>query len=800
MRAVFSLAALALSTSALAADLYVETNGQDTGDNDCTNAVSPCATLEHALQEADSNGDATDNVYVGVGTFNSDNAYPLYVPNGVSLQGAGSGVGGTGLEPTANYIGSASAILQIHNNSLPTTVKGLAIRNAPQKGIQVIASGSMLGSLGFTDVAVSDAHTGLAIFGAGSGSLTTVIDGSTFEDYARTGLYLNWTGEGALDVTLTNNTLSNTLDSGAEGADLHLAGNSGANMLDATVTLAGNNFLSNDAYGLRLIAHRYVDGVFVLDDNTFEGTGCAQLCHSVGNDNTIDLTVMGNTFQNGEDHGLSLSVGNTNFFDVRFADNTVVGNEGDGVHFYLEDNNTVTGRFAGNTLAENTGNGMYFEVQGSANVVSLTLKGNTVDDNEDAGLELRSDGDGHNALHYDIVGNTITNTDGQGVDLQNWGEMSDNVDVDLRFNVIEDNAEDGVRITNSYGALTGRFYGNVIRGNEQNGVFVERTWYPTSVGPPGIFLELRHNTIQDNATATSATYWDFNNIGNEEYAVLAYDNWWGTTDRGVIDTHIYDHNDNGDLAEVLYTALDATLDFTVFPPTGPVDGGTVVAIHAADGAPPFVPTVGAPQPTGTSYPGDLPLEVSFDATPATDLSVTPDGRTLYAVLPAHAVGTIGVTVTNPGGQTGTVASAFEYLAVFVDDDADGVEDGTDNCVGVANADQLNHDTDADGDACDDDDDGDGVLDGADNCPTVANDDQADLDDDGDGNACDDDDDDDSVDDAIDNCPNVEGEMRMQHRQPGGRWPRIAAARSARSQAAPEGVATRPIPATRGRRR
>jgi hypothetical protein len=71
-----------------------------------------------------------------------------------------------------------------------------------------------------------------------------------------------------------------------------------------------------------------------------------------------------------------------------------------------------------------------------------------------------------------------------------------------------------------------------------------------------------------------------------------------------------------------------------------------------------------------------------------------------------------------------------------------VADGTDNCPLVANADQANRDSDANGDACDPDDDNDGVEDARadgtalDNCRGVKNADQADADADGIGDACD----------------------------------------------------------------
>lgn len=74
-----------------------------------------------------------------------------------------------------------------------------------------------------------------------------------------------------------------------------------------------------------------------------------------------------------------------------------------------------------------------------------------------------------------------------------------------------------------------------------------------------------------------------------------------------------------------------------------------------------------------------------------------------------------------------------------DDDGDGIPDGRDNCVDVANPDQTDTDLDGLGDACDatpnGDDDADGVDNLADNCLTDANPDQADTDGDGIGDAC-----------------------------------------------------------------
>ncbi len=73
--------------------------------------------------------------------------------------------------------------------------------------------------------------------------------------------------------------------------------------------------------------------------------------------------------------------------------------------------------------------------------------------------------------------------------------------------------------------------------------------------------------------------------------------------------------------------------------------------------------------------------------------------------------------------------------VVADYDSDGVADIRDNCVLVANPDQLDADGNGRGDACDDFD-RDGIINSLDNCPAVPNWSQEDSDGDGIGNDCD----------------------------------------------------------------
>ena len=164
-------------------------------------------------------------------------------------------------------------------------------------------------------------------------------------------------------------------------------------------------------------------------------------------------------------------------------------------------------------------------------------------------------------------------------------------------------------------------------------------------------------------------------------------------------------------------------------------------------------------------PGDQELPtgtVNLTATSDSGLPVTLTSTTLPVCTVSGTTlslvdeGTCTITASQSGSGDYFAADDVErsFMVTSNDPDGDGVEDSLDNCPAVANADQLDTDSDGTGNACDTDDDDDGTDDGPDNCPLVSNADQLDTDSDGMGNACDTDDDDDGTDDGPDNCPLV----------------------------------------------
>ena len=173
---------------------------------------------------------------------------------------------------------------------------------------------------------------------------------------------------------------------------------------------------------------------------------------------------------------------------------------------------------------------------------------------------------------------------------------------------------------------------------------------------------------------------------------------------------------------------------------------------------------GMSKPSGIALDGDrlFVSEKGSNQIIAYDLSTNGKSATEAGSIQTSASAIMGLEI-GPNGHIYYVDNGQDEVVridPLADVDDDGVIDQDDNCPQIANANQENHDSDLQGDACDEDDDNDGILDASDYCATGNLDWTPSLSNDHDGDGCRDasedyDDDNDGVMDNSDHCSSGE---------------------------------------------
>ncbi|MFS8530153.1 pectinesterase family protein [Sphaerobacter thermophilus] len=174
------------------ADRWVAVGGDDDG-NDCLDEDNPCATIQHAIDVAESG----DTIHVGAGTYREDLTLPADKSD-LTLSGAGA-------DRTSITGVAGNKFFTITLTSADTTIEGFTIRRPA--GVE-------------NSIAISWGYQG-----SGSTVRNTVITGYP------TGIYVSSGVDGA---TITNNTIS---------------GNGNGILLEAradNVTIASNNITGNN--------------------------------------------------------------------------------------------------------------------------------------------------------------------------------------------------------------------------------------------------------------------------------------------------------------------------------------------------------------------------------------------------------------------------------------------------------------------------------------------------------------------------------------------------------------------------
>lgn len=220
-------AVLLLSSTAWAANLYVATDGDNSGSNDCLTEGSPCLTIKYSLTLA-TDGDV---VNVATGTYSGAGVWGLEPDDGVTLKGAGadttiiSGGAATlfwyqwGLANPANTV--------IEGFTLDTTGTAIYINPGTGETISPTIRNNIISSQ-------------IYIEAWGGGIANPVIENNTITGSGH-GIYVLQNAVGQFSVNVSNNIITSNTEKG-----VYLAADSPSSLI-LTKNIVKNNS-SDDVY------------------------------------------------------------------------------------------------------------------------------------------------------------------------------------------------------------------------------------------------------------------------------------------------------------------------------------------------------------------------------------------------------------------------------------------------------------------------------------------------------------------------------------------------------------------------
>ncbi len=389
------------------------------------------------------------------------------------------------------------------------------------------------------------------------------------------------------------------------------------------------------------------------------------------------------------------------------------GNGGNGLQILGGNSNIIGGDIDStaqrNVICSNlyglTVSGTNNTIQG--NYIGVDLTGTTPLGNSARGLIL-------NGSNNTIGGGTSSSANiiadsGYGIEIASDSDLIQGNYVGTGRAGTEDLGHDFEALTYSFGSRRSKVINNVMAFNDTGGIAINSIVI-TSTGN-----KFSQNSIYDNGGLGI-------DLGNDGVTLNDLDD----TDTGP--------NNYVNFPVITQIRIDGSGNLTI---TGTLDIGgaettATIEIFIADNNPSNNNNHGE----GKTYLGST-MPVS-DVTGSWSITITGTGVVVGDL--------ITVDTTDSSGNT----SEFSLnVTVTLDTDGDGILDSTDNCDSMANADQLDTDSDGSGNACDSDDDNDGVSDNSDAFPEDPTE-AIDTDHDGLGNNTDQDDDSDGFSDTLEN--------------------------------------------------
>ncbi len=340
----------ALPTAPGSAIRYVAPRGSDGGD--CTTALSPCLTVQYAVDRAA----AGDEIHVATGVYTDIHArngvtQVVYISKTVIIRG-GYSIDFSAWDP-AQYTTTLDAqgagrVLYITGDITPT-MEGFSLINGDATGLR-------------GDLPWSYNIGGGVYVATATVTISNCRIVSNITSDSGGGMYFGWS-----NATLMNNTImSNTASDGGglalwSSAAVLMGNQIGGNTANlggglslyysGNVTLTNNTIVSNTASGsgggLALLSSAAVLTGNTIVSNTASGGGGGIEVYYSSNTTLADNTIVGNTAYEGG--GLRLSSSNATLTGNAIASNTASGSGG-GIEVYYSSNTTL----ADNTIVGNT--------------------------------------------------------------------------------------------------------------------------------------------------------------------------------------------------------------------------------------------------------------------------------------------------------------------------------------------------------------------------------------------------------------------------------------------------------------
>ncbi len=382
--------------------------GDDSG-NDCTDSSTPCATVQHAVDEPGSG----DVICVATGTYTDLHVRPrnditttgvvtqvVYIDKTVTIRGGYTDTFTDPPDPVANPTsldaGDQGRVLYVTGDINPT-IEGLRLINGDASGLGGHLAGMDDRDAGGGVYAISATVTmsnnqvsdNFARYGGGlhfQNSANPALTGNTVSDNHVAGLQFPEGGGLAFfdspDATLISNTISGNIVDVGYGGGLHFTNSPSA-------TLNSNSIVGNRSRGTP------------CPPNCSHAGGLS--CESSGNMTLTNNVIRDNNGIAGA--GLLFNVCN----NIQLADNVIVNNIGTGGGGLSVRGSTGV-ELANNVISGNTANrsGGGAEFKSS---VDVTLIGNTVTDNDTYPLNGADYGAGlyfENSTNVNLVGNIVT--------------------------------------------------------------------------------------------------------------------------------------------------------------------------------------------------------------------------------------------------------------------------------------------------------------------------------------------------------------------------------------------------------